>query len=243
MLFEIKFQWRHKERIVLGYFKCQSNFPRVSRASLWKYFKNISCVTITSQAFCYYFYNNNKTKLKLEWQENQIWLAEEYFIYYQLKIELDSEKQEKKKQKHFPLCPTSSQTQLHSVIPDFFTSSPWAPQGHEEWGLQSVYKTSPLLAIPPLAVPLLQCVVPPMGYSPLETAPTWVLSTGCSPSRMVCSRVGLPWVKGADRRRTEEPVLALLQWIKRLCWIKAMLTFISKWVDRREIRSSIHVIK
>jgi len=44
----------------------------------------------------------------------------------------------------------------------------------------------------PHALPLLQRGVPPMGDSPLRTAPAWVPSTGCSPSGTGCSSVGPP---------------------------------------------------
>lgn len=56
-------------------------------------------------------------------------------------------------------------------------------------GLQSAHNTSSLLLVPPHSLPLLHCGVPTMGYSPLPAAPTWVFTTGCSPSGTDCSSV------------------------------------------------------
>jgi len=45
---------------------------------------------------------------------------------------------------------------------------------------------------PPHTLPLLQCGVPSTGDSSSQTAPAWVLPTGCSPSGTGCSSVGPP---------------------------------------------------
>ena len=67
-------------------------------------------------------------------------------------------------------------------LPIFCASTPWAVQGDREWDLQSVHHTLSLPLLPPHALPLLQCGVPPMGDSSSQTSPMWVLPTGCSSS-------------------------------------------------------------
>jgi len=66
---------------------------------------------------------------------------------------------------------------------EFSPSSPQAEQGDREWGLWSVHHTLSLPLLPLHSLPLLQRGVPPMGDSPPQTGPTWVLPTGCHSSQ------------------------------------------------------------
>lgn len=84
-----------------------------------------------------------------------------------------------------PFFPGS--TSLMTLLPPLLTE--WRREVGEQ-GMQSVHNALSLPLFLPHAVVLLQHGVPSMGYSSLETAPAWVLATGCSPSETDCSSTG-----------------------------------------------------
>ena len=89
---------------------------------------------------------------------------------------------------------------LHSFTPDTSASSPWVAQGDGECGLWSVHNGSFLPLIPPHAVPLLLCGIPPSGHSPSWAAPAGAFSMGYSPLVRDCSSMGPPRATGPARK-------------------------------------------
>lgn len=62
----------------------------------------------------------------------------------------------------------------------FFTSFPLSSTGDRKWGSWSVHLMFSLLLLPPTTISLPQHGVSPMGDSPLQIAPRWMLATNCN---------------------------------------------------------------